>query len=154
MWKLRALNVAFRAAQLVSVISHRLSWTLRCCVAFALSTTLHVALILCAFDSALLAKPAQAEAGRASWYALTSKTASGERGDPDAMTAAHRSLPFGTVILVENLENKRSVAVRVNDRGPFVGGRVIDVTRAVATRLGFVKMGSARVRVTVIAGGR
>ena len=102
----------------------------------------------------VLDQPARAETGHASWYALTSKTASGERGDPQAMTAAHPSLPFGTVIFVENLENERSAAVRVNDRGPFGHGRIIDVTRAVATRLGFRKEGVARVRLTVIAGGR
>jgi rare lipoprotein A len=70
------------------------------------------------------------------------------------MTAAHRSLPFGTVLSVENLKNGRHVLVRVNDRGPFVGSRVIDVTRAVAIRLGFLEDGIARVRLTVIGGGR
>ena len=98
--------------------------------------------------------PAKAESGHASWYALTSKTASGERCDPAAMTAAHQSLPLGTVIFIENLENARGVVVRVNDRGPFVRGRIIDVTRAVASKLGFLKDGLAKVRLTVIAGGR
>jgi rare lipoprotein A len=70
------------------------------------------------------------------------------------MTAAHRSLPFGTVLSVENLKNGRRVMVRINDRGPFVGGRIIDVTRAAASRLGFLKDGVTKVRLTVIGGGR
>ena len=93
---------------------------------------------------------ALAETGRASWYSLTSRTASGERCDPGALTAAHRSLPFGTKVKVENLKNGKSVVVRINDRGPFVGGRVIDVTKAAARKLGIVAAGTARVRVTVL----
>jgi rare lipoprotein A len=99
-----------------------------------------------------LAAPAGAktEVGRASWYALTSKTASGERCDPNALTAAHPTLPFGTKVKVENLKNGRSVVVRINDRGPFVGGRIIDLTRAAAARLGFIRAGTAKVRLTVV----
>src|SRR5262245_41616285 len=66
-----------------------------------------------------------------------SPTASGERAQPDALTAAHRSLPFGTRVLVTNHRNGRSVIVRINDRGPFVRGRIIDVTPAAARSLGF-----------------
>jgi rare lipoprotein A len=95
-------------------------------------------------------KTSLAEVGRASWYSLTSKTASGERCDPGALTAAHRSLPFGTKVKVENLKNGRSVVVRINDRGPFVGGRVIDLTKAAARQLGFISSGIARVRLTVL----
>ena len=86
--------------------------------------------------------------GGASWYAMTSLTASGERANPNAMTAAHKSLPFGTMVVVENLSNKRKVKVRINDRGPFVRGRVIDVSKAAAARLGMVRSGTARVKVT------
>lgn len=93
---------------------------------------------------------AAAQTGRASWYALTSRTASGERCDPNALTAAHRSLPFGTKVRVENLSNGHSVIVRINDRGPFVKGRVIDVTKAAAKELGFLKSGVAKVRLTVL----
>jgi rare lipoprotein A len=93
---------------------------------------------------------ASAETGRASWYALTSKTASGERCDPRALTAAHRSLPFGTKVKVENLKNGRSVVVRINDRGPFIAGRIIDLTKGAATRLGFIKSGVTQVRITVL----
>jgi rare lipoprotein A len=66
------------------------------------------------------------------------------------MTAAHPSLPFGTKVKVENLKNGRSVVVRINDRGPFVGGRIIDVTKGVASKLGFIKAGLASVRLTVL----
>ena len=93
---------------------------------------------------------ASAQTGRASWYALTSKTASGERCNPNALTAAHRSLPFGTKVKVENLANGKSVVVRINDRGPFAKGRVIDVTKAAAQQLGFIKTGTAKVRLTIL----
>ena len=74
---------------------------------------------------------ALAKSGMASVYAYSgSKTASGERADPGGLTAAHRTLPFGTHVRVTNSRNGRSVTVRINDRGPFVRGRVIDVTPA------------------------
>ena len=98
--------------------------------------------------------PATADqVGHASWYALTSKTASGERMNPSALTAAHRSLPFGTKVLVENLGNGRSVVVRINDRGPFVGGRIIDLSKAAASQIGMIGAGTATVRVTPAGGG-
>ena len=81
---------------------------------------------------------AMAESGIASVYAYSSsKTASGERANPAALTAAHRTLRFGTHVRVTNKRNGRSVTVRINDRGPFVRGRVIDVTPAGARALGF-----------------
>ncbi|WP_439530411.1 septal ring lytic transglycosylase RlpA family protein [Pannonibacter sp.] len=83
----------------------------------------------------------------ASWYALTSRTASGERANPNMMTAAHRNLPFGSVVTVVNLDNGKSVKVRINDRGPFVKSRVIDVTRQAAKELGFLNRGVTRVKV-------
>jgi len=88
------------------------------------------------------------QVGRASWYALASKTASGERMNPKALTAAHRSLPFGTKVLVENLSNGRSVVVRINDRGPFAGARIIDLSKAAAGRIGMIHSGTAKVRVS------
>jgi peptidoglycan lytic transglycosylase len=106
--------------------------------------------------AALLLPLGAAEAdqvGHASWYALTSKTASGERMNPNALTAAHRSLPFGTKVLVENLSNGRSVVVRINDRGPFVGGRIIDLSKAAASQIGMIGAGTAKVRVTTPGGG-
>jgi rare lipoprotein A len=97
----------------------------------------------------LLPNLAHAEqVGHASWYALSSRTASGEIMNPSEMTAAHRSLPFGTKVLVENLNNGRSVVVRINDRGPFVKGRIIDVSKAAASSLGMLGSGTVRVRVS------
>lgn len=96
---------------------------------------------------------AAAQTGRASWYSLTSRTASGERCNPSAMTAAHPSLPFGTRVKVENLKNGRSVVVRINDRGPFVAGRIIDLTKGAASVLGFIERGITNVRLTVLSEG-
>ena len=90
--------------------------------------------------------------GHASWYALHSRTASGEQMNPEELTAAHRSLPFGTRVLVQNLSNGRSVVVRINDRGPFIGGRIIDLSKAAAESIGMVDAGTAKVRV-IKAGG-
>lgn len=91
--------------------------------------------------------------GTASWYGKPfhgRQTASGEIFDMHALTAAHRTLPFGTVLRVENLENGRAVAVRINDRGPFVRGRILDLSYGAARRLGMDVSGLARVRITVI----
>ena len=107
-------------------------------------------LVLTASFAAPKASYAGTECGKASWYAMTSKTASGEIADPSALTAAHRSLPFGTKVRVVNLRNNRSVVVRINDRGPFTGGRIIDLTKAAAQKLGFVDSGTTRVRVEVL----
>ncbi len=68
----------------------------------------------------------------------------------NALAAAHRTLPFGTRVLVENLNNHETVVVRINDRGPYVGGRVIDLTRGAASRIGLLATGTARVKLTVI----
>lgn len=99
-----------------------------------------------------LSEPAQADGfkqcGKASWYKLGGKTASGEKADPNGLTAAHRTLPFGTIVEVTNLSNGKSVKVRINDRGPFAKGRVIDVTLAAARELGFVNKGVTRVEVS------
>ena len=78
------------------------------------------------------------QTGIASVYAYAgSRTASGERAQPRGLTAAHRTLPFGSKVMVINNRNGRSVVVRINDRGPFIKGRVIDVTPAAAQALGF-----------------
>lgn len=89
--------------------------------------------------------------GRASWYALTSRTASGERMDPAKLTAAHPRLRFGTRVKVVNPRNGKSVVVRINDRGPFVKGRIIDVSKAAAGRLGMINSGVAKVCFDVIS---
>lgn len=93
------------------------------------------------------------ETGVASWYGKPyhgRKTASGERYDMREMTAAHRTLPFGAVVRVTNLENGRSVKVRITDRGPFVKGRIIDLSRAAAKKLDMIGSGTARVRISVV----
>jgi rare lipoprotein A len=92
------------------------------------------------------------QCGKASWYKMGTRTANGERMNANALAAAHRTLPFGTKVRVENLRNGKSVVVRINDRGPFVGGRVIDVTRGAAAQLGMIHSGVARVKVTVVGG--
>ena len=91
--------------------------------------------------------------GRASWYGKAHHgliTASGERYDMHALTAAHRSLPFGTRLRVVNLTNDRAVEVRVNDRGPMVPGRILDLSYAAAQALGAVGAGIIPVRITVL----
>ena len=98
------------------------------------------------------ARDRDAEVGNASFYAHRfhgRSTASGEAYDETKLTAAHRTLPFGTRVRVTNLENGRSVMLRVNDRGPHRKSRVIDVSYVAAKRLGFVRDGVARVRVEV-----
>ncbi|MFZ3202846.1 MAG: septal ring lytic transglycosylase RlpA family protein, partial [Pseudomonas sp.] len=79
------------------------------------------------------------------------KTASGERFDQHALTAAHRSLPFGSRVLVTNLRNEKSVVVRINDRGPYARGRIIDVSRQAAERLDMLRAGVVPVRVEQLA---
>ena len=91
------------------------------------------------------------QTGIASWYQMGKTTANGERYNPDGMTAAHRTLPFGTIVEVKNLKNGRTVRLRINDRGPFVGGRIIDVSRGGARQLGLMGSGTARVRVTTLS---
>lgn len=88
---------------------------------------------------------ASAQCGAASWYALSSRTASGERMNASAMTAAHRSLPFGTKVTVTNKSNGKSVVVRINDRGPFIRGRILDLSKGAAQRLGFIRSGHTSV---------
>ena len=95
------------------------------------------------------------ERGLASWYGERyhgRTTASGARFDMNAMTAAHRTLPFGTRVNVTNLENGRAAVVTINDRGPFIAGRIIDVSRRAAEHLGFRHQGLARVGVEALAG--
>ena len=92
------------------------------------------------------------ERGQASWYGPRfqgRRTASGERYDMYALTAAHRTLPFGTLVRVRSLVTGREVEVRINDRGPFSAGRVIDVSRAAAEALGMVGLGVKDVQLLV-----
>ena len=103
--------------------------------------------------AALIATTAMAEAstwtGKASYYTLKSRTASG--GRVGHLTAAHRSLPFGTKLRVTNLKNHRSTVVTVNDRGPFIKSRIIDVSGGAADALGFRSAGVAQVKVELVS---
>jgi rare lipoprotein A len=94
-----------------------------------------------------------AETGIASWYGHPyhgRRAANGEIYDMDQLTAAHRTLPFDTFVRVTNLDNGRQVVVRIQDRGPFVKGRIIDLSRAAARQLQMIGPGTARVRITVV----
>jgi rare lipoprotein A len=94
------------------------------------------------------------QVGLASWYGSKlhgGQTASGERFDMDGYTAAHRSLPIGTMVRVINLKNGKDVVVRINDRGPFNSRRIIDLSRAAAKAIGLITSGVARVKVEVIS---
>jgi rare lipoprotein A len=106
-----------------------------------------------AASRAFPAAPAPDVTGVASWYGPDfhgKRTSSGEIYDKEKLTAAHRSLPFGTYLLVRNLDNGSSVVVRVNDRGPFAKSRVIDLSEAAARIIGMIPTGTARVGLTVI----
>ena len=92
--------------------------------------------------------------GKVSWYGRAfagRKTASGERFDPAALTMAHRTLPLGAIVEVTNDANGKRVRVRVNDRGPYCGGRVADLSRAASKRLGFIDKGVTDATIHVVA---
>ncbi len=108
--------------------------------------------LACALQSASAERVIAVQCGKASWYELRGRTASGEMNNPEAMTGAHRSLPFGTKVKVTNRANGKSVIVRINDRGPFVKGRVVDVSRRAAVLLGFKNKGVTRVRIGPVDG--
>ena len=108
---------------------------------------------LCAAVSLHSNEAVASQCGRASWYTMGTKTASGERMNANVLAAAHRTLPFGTQVRVDNLSNGRSVVVRINDRGPYAGGRIIDVTKGAAVQLGMIDSGTARVRLTALDTG-
>jgi rare lipoprotein A len=94
------------------------------------------------------------ETGEASWYGEEfqgNETANGETYDLNGLTAAHPTLPFGTTVRVTNLKNSKNILLRINDRGPYIGRRLIDVSKAAAKRLGFIYSGTTRVRVEVVA---
>jgi len=96
------------------------------------------------------------ETGIASWYGHPyhgRRAANGEVYDMEKLTAAHRTLPFGTRLLVTNLSNGKRVEVRVNDRGPFAGGRILDLSRAAARQIELIGPGTARVRIAVLGYG-
>ncbi|YAF62103.1 Endolytic peptidoglycan transglycosylase RlpA [Pseudomonas sp. E102] len=107
----------------------------------------------CASQSGTVDPHGYDQTGVASYYGSRhhgKRTASGERFDQHGLTAAHRQLPFGTRVKVTNLKNNDSVVVRINDRGPYTRGRLIDVSRAAAEQLGMLRSGTARVRVQAL----
>ena len=104
-------------------------------------------LTLGGFDSGVAAK---SMVGWASYYKSGKKTANGESFNPNGLTAAHRNLPFGTKVLVTNLHNGKSVVVRINDRGPFIAGRVIDLSLGAAKIVGLNMSGVAKVKYSIL----
>jgi rare lipoprotein A len=106
--------------------------------------------VACA-QPAVVTTGAQGEShGVASFYRNQTRTASGERASPGELTAAHRTLPFGTRVRVTDVDTGRSVTVRVNDRGPFVPGRIVDISHSAAETLGITERGLARVKLDVV----
>ncbi|MBX2942310.1 MAG: septal ring lytic transglycosylase RlpA family protein [Cyclobacteriaceae bacterium] len=99
---------------------------------------------------------AQIQTGKASFYADRFEgrsTASGEKYKHNKLTAAHKTLPFGTILKVTNLANNQTVEVKVNDRGPYVEGRIIDLSKSAAEKLGFTNLGLAEVKLEVVDAG-
>jgi rare lipoprotein A len=120
---------------------------------FAVLIVLALTLAACASPQPASTPSGGHEHGLASWYGGKfhgRRTASGEVYDQNAMTAAHKTLPFGTRVRVTNLKNGRSAVLRINDRGPFVRGRIIDVSRRAADHLGFRVDGVTKVEVQVV----
>lgn len=112
-----------------------------------------VCLLLSGCGLLLTPRPDVQTVGLASYYHdkfQGRRTASGEPVDQNALTAAHRTFPFGTWVQVHNLENDKTVKVRINDRGPFVPGRIIDLTSRAAKTIGMLHQGVARVRLSVV----
>jgi rare lipoprotein A len=103
---------------------------------------------------AAVPQPTYAETGMASWYGRDhqgKKTAAGERFDMNKLTAAHRTLPLNTMVRVTNMQNRKTVKVRINDRGPYVKTRIIDLSSRAARELGMADDGTVEVRLEVFA---
>ena len=110
-------------------------------------------IILFAFSSCAASSGMTLETGIASWYGPNfhgKQTANGEVYNQNELTAAHKTLPFNTVVKVTNLANGKSVTVRINDRGPYVGRRVIDLSRTAAERIDMIGPGTAKVRIELV----
>ncbi|WP_347157529.1 septal ring lytic transglycosylase RlpA family protein [Pontibacter chitinilyticus] len=120
----------------------------RTCYLFLVTTFLFFG-----FNQPTFAQTPDVQQGHASWYGSQyhgKKTSSGERYNKNKMTAAHKTLPFGTKVKVTNLANNESVIVRINDRGPFVGDRIIDVSEAAARKIEMRSQGVGNVKVEVL----
>ena len=134
----------------------RHAWTalLVGCCSLAQAQTASAPAAAPAAASAAPAAGADASEGKLAWYGRKfagRKTASGQRFNPDALTMAHKTLPFGTQVRVTNLKNQRSVVLRVNDRGPTQADRIGDVSLAAARRLGMLRAGVIDARIEVVA---
>lgn len=152
------------ATAIVASLGALVSWTARAQQAPATPATPPAAAAAPTAPAAATAAPAaqpapaaatgSAERGKLAWYGRKftgRKTASGERYNPDALTMAHKNLPFGTKVKVTNLKNNRSVTLRVNDRGPTQGDRVGDVSLAAARALGMVRAGVIDAELQVVS---
>ena len=109
--------------------------------------------LLVALSTFACAKHNRIQIGKGSWYGKKfhgRKTASGEKYNMYAYTAAHKTLPFNTVVEVTNLKNKRKIIVRINDRGPYARGRIIDLSYLAAKKLGYIGQGVAKLKVRVL----
>jgi len=109
------------------------------------------------FAGDFTARAGDLQNGRASWYSTEEcgyKTASGKPLDDDALTAAHKSLPMGSLVCVTNLETNRSVVVKIIDRGPYKRGRIIDLTRSAFSRIASCEKGIVRISIRVISLGK
>jgi rare lipoprotein A len=109
--------------------------------------------LLLALSTAACAKHDGIQTGKGSWYGKKfhgRQTASGEKYNMYALTAAHKKLPFNTMVKVTNLSNNRSVIVRINDRGPYAKGRIIDLSYLGARKLGYINKGVAKLKVEVL----
>lgn len=147
-------------------MNHHLTWERKITIAYCRSIALFVGMVICIgcsgpsrFRSTLdTAEGSKAigsfqQSGGASYYAREfhgRRTASGERYNMHKLTAAHRTLPFTTRVRVTNLRNNQSVVVRINDRGPFKKGRIIDVSYEAAKRIGLLGSGTGTVKIEVV----
>ena len=112
-----------------------------------------ILITLLTFSTTACAKPNGTQVGKGSWYGKKFHgrlTASGEKYNMYALTAAHRTLPFNTLVEVTNLKNHRKIIVRVNDRGPYAKGRIIDLSYLAAKKLGYANKGVAKLKIRVL----
>jgi rare lipoprotein A len=115
------------------------------CIRTAAITAVIISILSCMAIDAMAG-----QIGMASYYRHGRKTASGEKFNPQGLTAAHRTLPFGTKVRVVNVKSGKSVVVRINDRGPFIRGRIIDLAFGAARAVGLHRAGVAKVRIDVL----
>jgi len=129
---------------------------LRACCIFAISLTILVFLVGCSSHRNYKPQPdllGHSESGKASYYSMkyqNRETASGERFNNHLMTAAHKTLPFGTKVIVTNIDNGKTVVVTINDRGPYVKGRIIDLTQAAFSKIESLDKGLVEVKIRVV----